>query len=173
VHVYDTRAGRGPLAALLTALATIAGLADDHRVATPSLHPTPRRALADIRSRESATLTTVKITIDREADVYVEGISGLIVRGEVACSRTVIDPLVLGITVHQKGPRGTIVRGHHEVSVLCAASPQPWAILIAPSVGGEAFNYGKATVAITTLGTPDEVRPAMASRWVRLVPGIF
>ena len=124
------------------------------------------------RSLESAALATAKLTIDREADVYFEGITGIIVRGSVECSRTVA-PARLGVTVHQKGPHGTIVRGYHEVPVPGAASPQPWAILVAPSLGVDSFKYGKARVAVTMLGTPGEVMPALASRSVRLVPGIF
>lgn len=132
--LHNTRAGRGPLAALLSA--------------------------------------PVTLTIDREADVYFEGLTGVIVRGSVECSRTAAQAR-LAVTVHQKGPHGIIVRGYHEMPVPCAAPLQPWAILVAPSLGVDSFKYGKARVAVTLLGTPGEVMPAMASRSVRLVPGIF
>jgi len=127
---------------------------------------------AGTRSLETAALAPATLTIDREADVYFEGLTGVIVRGSVKCARTVAQAR-LGVTVHQKGLRGTIVRGYHEVSVPCAAPLQSWAILVAPSLGVDSFRYGKARVAVTLLGTPGEVMPAMASRSVRLVPGIF
>ena len=117
-------------------------------------------------------LATAALTIDREADVYFDGLTGVIVRGSVECSRTIVQAR-LGVTVHQKGPHGTVVRGYHEVPVPCAAPLQPWAILVAPSLGVDSFRYGKARVAVTLLGTSGEVEPAMASRSVRLVPGIF
>jgi hypothetical protein len=169
----NTRAGRGPLALLISALGTIAGFGDEHRITTSSVRPTRRSVSRGTRSHETAALATATITIDREADVYFEGITGTIVRGTVECSRPVTQPLRLAVTAHQKGPHGTIVRGYHEVPVVYSASPQPWAILIAPSLGGESFKYGKARVAVAMLGTPGELLPATTSRSVRFVPGIF
>ena len=124
----------------------------------------PRDARCDIGAFEATDPTTVSLTIERLASLYVAG-NTAIVSGTVACSRGG-DQFVVRVGVQQRAADRTVVAGTKDVYVTCTTTAQPWTANVTPAAG--TFTGGSASATATTYQTPSWVAPATASRSIKL-----
>lgn len=124
----------------------------------------PRDARCDIGAFEDTDPTTVGLTIERLASLYVAG-NTAIVSGTVTCSRSG-DQFTVRVGVQQRRADKTVVAGTGDVSVTCTTTAQRWTASVIPSAG--VFTTGSATASATTYQAPSWVTPATASRSIKL-----
>ncbi|MDF2776220.1 MAG: hypothetical protein K0S86_5721 [Geminicoccaceae bacterium] len=160
--------GRGPLSFLFM-LAVLGACADTEQSVTAP----PRTGASSLAAEDSASLKpaegeTIAITIHREATLYPEGGTKVVVHGVVQCARD--GDIQVTAQLYQKDPgRGSnYTGGQGSYDLACTTSPKYWeAEIYTPGVP---FTPGPALVHAYALDKSANVYTEATTRHVKLVP---
>ena len=169
MHGATLRAGRVPLAILITLVTTltaVAACAGGQRITAPSHPNTPDAAARDVATLASDS-TVVTFNINREGQYYFDGEGSINVT--FTCSRALGETFYLVATLEQYQREVGWTQSNSSYAFSCLQEGRPQDLFFAPVTTARSFTRGKAIATIRIVdGAPAVIRSTVSQN-VKLV----